>query len=200
MVTIKEALNAYNIGMAHCLRAQIFFNALKKSTKTKSLAHSTDKVRADFFLGKATPSFLEVKYGKDLVKKCLKNSMDHCLHLAKERTRTDPSLDMCVVCMERGANYYIVHGTSAHKCVCGVCAMDIALRPKPRCPISREVVWVMVESTKESYGCVCLQEKCPRFLVLERQTANDHTFHAKECHMCSLESFQATFCRLFYLY
>ena len=200
MVTIKEALNAYTIGMAHCLRAQVFFNDLKKSTKTKSLAHSTDKARQDFFSGKATHASLERKYGEAVVKKSLTNSMVHCLHISEDRTTTTGTdLDSCVVCMERGANYYIIHGSSAHKCVCAVCAMGIALRPNPKCPITREAAWLMVESAKESYGCVCLKEKCPRFLVLERSNSGK-TFRARECHMCSLESFHATFCRMFSLY
>lgn len=204
MVTIKEALNAYTMGMAHCLRAQVFFNQLKNSFNTKSVRHSTDKARADVFSGKMTHSSLELKYGAAVVKKCMKNSLDHCLHMAETRTSADTSLGVCIVCLERGANYYIVHGSSAHKCVCSVCAMDIALRSqKPKCPVSREPVWLMVESTNESYGCVCLKETCQRFLVLE-QTDNEFktskTFRVKECHMCSMESFHATFCRLFFLY
>ena len=204
MVTVKEALDTYTIGMAHCLRAQIFFNNLKKSSKTKSLALSTDKARKDFFSGKVTQKSLRFKFGEAMVKKCLEKSMDHCLHLSEERTTTDLCVttgDSCVVCMERGANYYIIHGSSAHKCVCAVCAMGIALRPNPKCPITREDAWLMVESAKESYGCVCLKEKCPLLLVIERQMGNkSNTFRAIECHMCSLESFHATFCRIFSLY
>lgn len=198
MVTIKEALSAYTIGMAQCLRAQVFFNDLKRLTKTKSLAKSTDKVRLDFFAGKASYPYLELKYGHAVVKKSLRNSMDHSLQMAGEMTSADTGLDVCVVCLERGANYYIVHGGSAHKCVCAVCAMDIALRPKPKCPVSREAVWLMVQSTKESYGCVCLEEECPRFLVLDGHKSK--TLRARECHMCSLESFHATNCRIFFLF
>ena len=199
MVTIKEALHAYTIGMAHCLRAQVFFNDLKKSSRTKSLANSTDKSRKDFFSGKATHATLQRKYGEAAVKKSLKNSMAHCLYMSEDMTTTGTSLDLCVVCMERGANYYIVHGISAHKCVCAVCAMAIALRPNPKCPITREAAWLMVSSADASYECVCLKEKCPRILVL-RKGQHPKTFRAMECHMCSLESFHATSCRMFSLY
>lgn len=213
MISVEDTLTAYTtaytVRMAILLRTQLFFKALIASRKTKTEAASALKARDDFVGSKISTRDLKRMFGNDTIGDALKNSMKKCLKLAEESLSLDANanLDPCCVCLERGANYYIVHNGSAHKCVCAVCAMDLSLRPKPRCPISREEVWLMMKSAKESYECVCSQPNCERLLVAEQfdvKCKNKKTVTRfrplVECHMCTMECLHADCCRVFSLY
>ncbi|CAN0505077.1 unnamed protein product, partial [Scytosiphon promiscuus] len=66
-------------------------------------------------------------------------------HYAEERCSNDEAMDICSVCLEEKANYYILHAGTAHKCVCAKCAMSISIKDNPKCPICRQPVSLMVE-------------------------------------------------------
>lgn len=193
--------------MATYLRTQLFFKVLIASRKTKSDAAFAAKSRDDFLGSKISTRDLKRMFGNDTVQDALKKSIKECLNIAeKSLSLDDANLDACCVCLERRANYYIVHGGSAHKCVCAVCAMNLALGPQPRCPVSREDVWLMMESAKESYECVCSQPNCERLLVVKQFNVKSRKKTATrfrpvvECHMCTLECFHAHCCRVFSVY
>lgn len=202
MVTVQQALDAYSVRTAKTIRTQCFFTRLGKSSSTKSRQKAVMKARDDFFNGNVTEYMLKHKFGEEVVKGCLDKSLTDCFARAEKRLSSDPNLPTCCVCLERGANYYVIHGGSAHKCVCAICAMTIALKPRPRCPVSRDDITLLVNSAKMSYGCVCSETKCERLLVVEERFVNKSRVYRAmvECHMCSLESFEAQFCRVYTLF
>lgn len=160
------------------------------------------KARDRFFKGKMGMSMLKLNFGEKVVKACLAKSLTDCCARAEKRLTSDPNLPTCCICLERGANYYVIHGNSAHKCVCAICAMTVALKPRPRCPMSRAVITLLVRSAKTVYGCVCSETKCERLLVVEERVVDESRVYRAlvECHMCSLESFEAQFCRVYTLF
>lgn len=199
--SIQELLVSYTIRMALCFKAQVFFKLLVKSSSTPSLAKRAERSRIDFFDGKLSFKDVVRKYSQSRVNRIMEKAKDHCLHMAEGVLSADTGLDNCCVCLERKANYYVIHGTSAHKCVCAVCALDLALRPKPRCPKTRGEIWLLMESAYESYGCVC-SGGCERLLVVEQRKNKGRTSYRPiaECRMCSLESFHAQYCRVLTLF
>jgi len=192
---MQQALDAYSIGTAKTIRTQFFFNRLEKSSSRKK---KVIKAREGFF----TMSMLKLKFGQEVVKSCLNKSLNDCCALAEKRLSSDPNLPTCCICLEKGANYYVIHGSSAHKCVCATCAMTVALKPRPMCPVSREKITLLVSSAKTVYGCVCSETKCERLLVVEERVVGESRVYRAtvECHMCSLESFEAQYCRVYTLF
>lgn len=199
---VQEALVSYTIRMAQCVKAQVFFNLLIQSSSSRVLAKRAETSRSDYFQGKLPFKALIRKHGETRVRKALGDAKDYCLDVAKGRLSTDSSPEACCVCLERRANYYVVNGSSAHKCVCAVCALELSLRPKPKCPKTRGDIWLVMESASVSYGCVC-SGGCERLLVVEQRkkgrTSLEYSAVA-ECHMCSLESFHTQFSRVLTLF
>lgn len=207
----RELLLSYTVRMAHCFKTQVFFKMLVKSSSTSSLAKRAERSRIDFFDGKLSVMDLFRKYSRSRVNRIMDQANDYCLRMAEGLLSPDTVLDSpdtvlvspdtCCVCLERKANYYVITGTSAHKCVCAVCALDLALRPNPRCPKTRGEIWLLMESAESSYGCVC-SRGCERLLVVEQRKKKGRTSYRPiaECRMCSLESFHAQHCRILTLF
>lgn len=120
------------------------------------------------------------------------------VYLAEKRCSEDESLDRCSVCLEHGANYYLFHGETAHKCVCATCAIKISIKANPRCPICREDVSLIADSAPktENKECSCEEGGCSSVVLL----AVDHKKIKKvggktydqykatvECTTCTLE-------------
>ena len=203
MVTVQQALEAYSVQIAKTIRTQCFFSRLGKSIP-KSRQKLVMKARDDFFGGKVTQRMLQQKFGEEVVKACLDQSLTDCFARAEKRLSSDPTLPTCCVCLERGANYYVVHSELAHKCLCAVCAMAIALNPRPRCPVSRDDITLLVSSAEMSYSCVCLEKKCKHFLLVEERDVNNFRVNRAmvECYECSLEvgNHSAEPCRVYALF
>lgn len=189
--------------MAHCLRTQIFFGLLKRFADTKSV----DEAWQEFFRGSRLMNDIKSEFGEDNVRQCQAESLTRCLKYAESMSKSDDGLSPCSVCQERGANYYLTHGTTAHKCVCSVCAMKLALttmsrsNPKPKCPLCMAEIELIVEApdgapidagTESSEpSCLCGQKDCHRNLVVSQRGYGhnkkpNELFPAFECHTCTL--------------
>lgn len=141
---------------------------------------------------RASASRLKRLLGADVFADCVKKSRDECMKEASIRSSKDDALGECVVCLgERKANYYLIHGGTAHKCVCPVCAMKLALSPgtEAKCPVCREIVWLFLESAPLALPCVCNQASCKRYLVVKKIGERSNSYCASlECSTCTLEA------------
>lgn len=194
--TITKAFSAYTFVIANTVRARYFFDFMVKKCKTVTQRNKVKKIKAEFQdeSTRASISMLKTLLSPEAFAECLKKSRDKCLKEASKICSQDKELDDCVICLESKANYYLIHGGTAHKSLCSVCAMNLALHPptfgRPRCPSCRETVWLFLESTSSKLPCVCKQETCKRHLVIVRETFDScSTYRASvECSTCTLTS------------
>lgn len=194
--TILEALDAYTIKIAKSIRTQFFFNSLKTHARSKKV----DSVRQDFYNGKISYEAIQLKFGQEVIRKSSVNSFSKCVEKAKLLSSQDESLPLCCVCLDGRANYYVIHGQSAYKCVCAVCAMKIALNPSPRCPVTREKIVLLMRAAERFYDCVCGEENiCERVLVVQERDGKKFCAMA-ELTLCCVESVNASFCRTYLLF
>lgn len=203
MVFIPDLLEGYTVKGARYIQSHYLFYSLSNSSKNSTQKSSdVSRLRSDFFKGVIGHETIKRKFGKDVFQKSLKDSVESCVSTARKMLSEDSSLEECCACNDEGANYYVVHGQSAHKCLCAVCAMKVALKPSAKCPITRESVSLMVKGTNRSFKCVCREDKCERVVAVEESVVNkSRTFRAVvECNMCSLEAFDVRFCRIYILY
>lgn len=197
VTTILQALNAYTIKMAQSIRTQYFFDSLKTLARCNK---NVDSARRDFYNGKMTYQAIQLKFGEELIRKSSANSLSKCFEKAKLLLSQDKSLPLCCVCLDARANYYVIHGQSAHKCVCAVCAMKVALNPSPRCPVTREKIVLLIRAAERFYDCVCGEKKiCERVLIVQQESGKKFCAIV-ECYLCCVESINATFCRTYLLF
>lgn len=52
----------------------------------------------------------------------------------------DDSRPTCRICMENIPDFLFVHGSSAHGGVCGGCALRVAMKVRPKCPMCNQRV------------------------------------------------------------
>lgn len=162
-----------------------------------------DKVLEEFFHGSLSPADVKSEFGEDNFRQCMAESRDKCFKYAEQMSKTSSEFSSCSVCQERGANYYLVHGDTAHKCVCSVCAMKIALG-KPACPLCRRQIDLFVESPDSSpVACVCGQRDCRRMLVVSQRSDGqdktpDQLVPFRECFLCTLGNLEVEKCSLLF--
>lgn len=193
---ISKAFSAYTFSIANIIRARYFFDFLIQSCKTVKKREMVKKIKARYYdPATRTPlSRIQQLVGAEVFADCLKKSGDKCLKEASKRCSQDEGLGECIVCYESKANYYLIHGGTAHKCMCSVCAMKLALLPptfgRPSCPSCREPVWLFLESASSTLPCVCNQQTCRRHLVVANEKFGKcSSYRASfECSTCTLEA------------
>lgn len=198
MPNVDRVTKVYTVQIANIIRTNFFFFFLKRAVNTPRKKRAVEESRKAFFRNEGIlSSSVQAQFGDQLVKSAMQESFRKCLSLAEKNCIEDDHLSLCSVCMDRKADTYLIHGVTAHKCVCAVCAMTIALQrtSKPaECPICREAISLIVESAPMTLDCICGQESCARHLVVAQ--INDGVTHNKpdemrsscECHTCTLET------------
>lgn len=163
---------------------------------------AVDKASQEFFQCSKEMKDIVLEFGEDNFRESWQNSVERCYKYAETMFKVDSSgLPACCVCREKGsASYYVIHGLTAHKCLCSVCAMRVSLsaiskkkkEKNPKCPLCATEVDHMVEATEDSpVECVCGQEGCKLWVVVS-QTGYGHMktpnrlIAVKECHTCTL--------------
>ena len=191
--------DAYTVPFVNIVRMKFFFRYLAKSSSTSTMKALALTARREFFDGRMESRKIKSDFGEDVVDSCMRKARKMCLAIAKKSSERDckenseknckENSDMnrktnsknktCVICMERPTNTCLVHGKTAHKCVCSFCAMKLALQPmgKAVCPLCRESISLVAKSTKRS-ECVC-GESCGRYLAISREAS-------VESHKCTL--------------
>ena len=183
MLSVTNVLGSYSVSIALCVRTHFFFQFLLRLSKTTSEIRALNRAKTNFFKGEFKVSYLSGIFKKTDLEKALKYSTSQCIHYAEERcTRDDETMDMCSVCLEERANYYILHSGTVHKCVCAKCAMSISIKDNPNCPICRQPVSLMVETAPRVEKCTCLDKNCSSFLLM---SANLRSI--AECTTCTLD-------------
>ena len=202
MPQIERALEVYTTQMANLIRTEYLFYFLAKENFTKSGKAKVARARKEFFETRGRSTMIRTQFGPDIVSKCHRLALNKCLFESDKHCVHDDKLPSCSVCLENSANYYLIHGNTAHKCVCGRCAMELALQHKknttgkvvsPQCPICRENITYIVKSAPHELECVCKQARCNRHLVVMQKddglvrNVPDDLFASSECHTCTLE-------------
>ena len=164
-ITIGKMFNAYSITTALCLRTHFFFKFLVKYSKTTSETKALRKARIQFFKGEFKVSRLLGFFEKKLIEEALEYSAEQCVFHAGKRCRVDDNLSTCCVCLEEKASYYLFHGSTAHKCVCAKCAMNIAIKDNPACPICRQSVELIADSDPVVEKCICTSSDCSSVIL-----------------------------------
>ena len=200
MPSVDRVTKAYTVQVANLVRTQFFFFFLKKTFSTVRKKRAVDAARQEFFKSSgSTQKKIRDQFGDVAVKVAMEKSYNKCLDLASKNCSEDPSLELCTFCFEKKADTYLVHGVKAHKSVCAVCAMTLALElsrsgKAAECPFCRETITLIVESAPTVLECVCKQESCGRHLVVsqindgERRNTMDYMRSFCECHTCTLET------------
>ena len=196
MPLAKKALEAYTTQMANLVMTEYLFYYLGRESRTVSWKAKVAKARKEFFERKGMCTTIWTHFGHDLVRKCHRLALEKCLQESQKHCVKDDSMATCPLCYENSANYYLVHGGTAHKCVCGRCAMMLALQQnkgKAQCPFCREAITYIVKSAPQELECVCKQVRCNRHLVVMQKADGlvnnvpDDLFASCECHTCTLE-------------
>lgn len=201
MPLVDKALEVYTTQMANLIRTEYLFYFLAKESFTVSGKAKVARARKEFFASRGRSTMIRTLFGPDLVAKCHKLAYDKCLLESEKHCVNDDKLPSCSVCLENSANYYLIHGNTAHKCVCGRCAMVLALQHNrnrgkvvpPRCPVCRDGITYIVKSAPHELECVCKQVRCNRHLVVMQKADGlvrnvpDDLFASSECHTCTLE-------------
>lgn len=175
---------AYTPHTARVIMTNFFFAELGASSRRKTFQASVKKAKQKFFTGTTSMTQIKSRFGHSVFKFFLEASVAKCLGIVNKRgieyNKDDEyatRFEKCSVCLENKAVGYLIHGGTAHKCVCSKCAMDIALRAssnkKPPCPICREDISLVVECSTMSFPCVCKQDVCGRKLVVEIERYED---------------------------
>lgn len=179
--------------LALCLRTHFFFENLLADSKTYQEKKAIEQSRLSFYKGEFAIESLLLYFDKEVLRNSLRMSTDRCVGHAKTRCSKDENLDPCSVCLENGANYYIFHGGTAHKCVCAPCAMKIAIKDNPKCPICREGVSFMADSAPRRSKCDCGKPECSTLVLMNvkqiqmRGKVFDRCKATAECTSCTLE-------------
>lgn len=187
--------------MANLIRTEYLFYFLAREIVTVSGKAKVARARKEFFERRGRSTMIRTQFGHALVAKCHKLALNKCILESEKHCVKDGNLPTCSVCLENSANYYLIHGNTAHKCVCGTCAIKLALQRKtkagkvvpPQCPICREDITYIVKSAPQELECVCKQVRCNRHLVVMQKADGlvrnvpDDLFASSECHTCTLE-------------
>lgn len=202
MPLVEKALEVYTTQMANLIRTEYLFYFLAREIRTSSGKAKVVRARKEFFERRGRSTMIRTQFGHDLVTKCHKLALNKCFLESEKHCVKDGNSSPCSVCFENSANYYLIHGNTAHKCVCGRCAMKLALQRKrdtrgkevpPQCPICRETITYIVKSAPQQLECVCKQARCNRHLVVMQKADGlvknvpDELLVACECHTCTLE-------------
>ena len=200
MPLVEKALKVYTTQMANQIKTEYLFYFLAREIRTVGGKSKVARLRKEFFERRSSSTMIRTQLGYAFVAKCSKLAMNKCLLESEKHCVKDGNLPTCSVCLENSANYYLIHGNTAHKCVCGTCAMTLALEAKtgndvPQCPICREDITYFAKSAPQGLiiGCVCKQVRCNRYLVVMQNTDGlvrnvpDDLSVAYECYTCTLE-------------
>lgn len=185
-------LDAYTIHVALCLRTHFFFSYLRRSATTLRQIKEIKLARKDFVTGVLRLHLLYNVFKKKVVDDALNSSANQCYKLALDRCSNDEKFAPCCVCLEKGANFYMIHGGTAHKCVCAVCAMKISIKKTPKCPVCRQDVSLVAQAAPLKLKCICGEKGCLSVLVLPFTSSNNSVHLGKasaECSTCTIESF-----------
>lgn len=196
MPLAEKALEVYTTQMANLIMTEYLFYYLRRESRTASWKAKVANSRKEFFQRKGLFATIWTQFDHDVVRKCHRLAVDKCLLESQKHCVKDDSVPTCPVCYDNSANYYLVHGNTAHKCVCGKCAMELALqsKDKAKCPFCREAITYIVKSAPQELECVCKQGRCNRHLVMIQKADGlvknvpDELFASFECHTCTLES------------
>ena len=183
MLTIDKMLDAYTVTTALCLRTHFFFRFLTNFSKTKTEIKALRRAQLKFFKGEFKVSSLLDFFEKKIIEEALRNSIELCSLHAEKRCINDENLSTCCVCLEEKASYYIFHGRTVHKCVCAKCAMNIAIKDNPACPICRQSVELIADSDPMVEKCLCKSSDCSS--VILTTTKND-SMSITECTTCTV--------------
>lgn len=206
----SRATRVYTIKVANIIRTQFFFWFLKKAFKNLRKKRAVENARQEFFRSGLAYANLKHLFGPESVNAAMTESHTKCLELAKNNCREDEGLDICALCTERKVDTYLIHGSKAHKCVCAVCAMTIALQLSKQkgkvaeCPFCREPISLIVDMAPLAWECVCGQESCGRHLIVsqkndgEQRNQMDAMRSFCECHTCTLETMIVSRCSVVY--
>jgi len=182
MLTISKMLDAYTVTTALCLRTHFFFNSLVKCSTTRSEIKALRRARIQFFKGEFKVSRLIGFFEKKIIEEALKYSTEQCIIHAEERCRNGDNLSTCCVCLEEKASYYIFHRRTAHKCVCSKCAMNIAIKDNPACPICRQDVTLIADSMpKYDKKCICTGNECSHVILTNTKADSISIIECTEC-------------------
>lgn len=195
-VSIRELFHAYSMSAAICLRMHFFLEKMMTFCGNTFEANIVDTARRSITSGGFDTRVLESSFSRLAVKEAVDFSLKVCLYHAAERCVGDEEMGVCSVCLEARSNYYLIHGNTAHKCVCAVCAMTIAVNKGPKCPICRQTVAMAADTAPISVDCVCSDPGCTSLLVVDASIDRIRT--RAECATCTLESFEHTACMMVY--
>lgn len=188
MLSVTGLFDAYTVTLALCLRTHFFFQSLLKCSTTPSEILALRKERKKFFKGEFRVSNLLQSFDKKNIEESLKSSVEKCLSYAEERYSKDETLDACSVCLSEKANYYIIHGRTAHKCVCARCAMNISINEDPKCPICRQSITLMAVSAPRVEKCMCSDTGCSSLVLMsvDNSCVLESSKSLVECTTCTL--------------
>ena len=163
-----------------------------KFSKTPTEILALRKERKKFFKGEFKVFNLLQYFDKKKINEALKFSVEKCLSHAEERCSKDETLDVCSICLSEKANYYILHGETAHKCVCARCAMNICIKEDPRCPMCRQSISLVVASAPRIEKCVCSDTNCSSLVLMSvddscGKAVLENYKSLVECTTCTVE-------------
>lgn len=176
--------------MASLLRIRFFLTLLKTSCAPGSEeSNLVVQLQKDFGESRLRLKDIQDGFGRDVIHKLLREAQDKCVNQTLTLC-TEKGDGKCIVCTEWAANYYVVHGTCAHKVVCAQCAMQLCFQPTPTCPISREPIEYLLKCRTTLIRCVCNGPSCKRHVLVKAVKSASGSQVLEEvgqCHTCTLD-------------